>query len=267
MRKDFISSNYDVHDETSFVEEFWTSVWEKEGGPRGQLERIGRQDEYLLISPHLAKLPTGASILDGGCGLGDWVLYLAKQGFNTIGIDISRKTVELLKERFPEANFLNGDIRNSGLDSDSFDAYFSWGVFEHFEAGPQDCIREAWRILKPGGKLFISVPLDNLRQSIIGTFSQPRQVWSGERFYQYRFTGSELARELSIGGFNVESFHPIHKRQGMLRCLHHEFHMPYHWFLTRGIAAILAPFVPGWFVAHMVLAIATKPLSTNERKS
>ena len=34
-----------------------------------------------------------------------------------------------------------------------------------------------------------------------------------------------------------------------------------------GMAAAMVPFVPGWFVAHMVLAIATKPPNTNEQKS
>ncbi len=95
--------------------------------------------------------------------------------------------------------------------------------------------------------------------SILSTFAKAQPGASQDRFYQYRFTRAELARELSMGGFELVSFHPIHKRQGVLRSLHHELGLPYGWFLTRGLSLILSPFVPGWWFAHMMLAIARKP--------
>lgn len=258
MRKDYIVTQ-DTADESAFVEEHWTKIWEQEGGPQGRIDRIPRKDEWRIMAPHLKRLPHGARVLDAGCGLGDWVLHLEREGYAAVGIDISRRTVEQLTERFPQARFVASDIRATGFADASFDAVFSWGVFEHFETGPQDCIREAARVIKPGGLLFISVPLDNLRQSMLGTFARPRPAQAGERFYQYRFTRAELARELSAGGFEVLSLHPIHKRQGVLRAMHHEFGLPYGWLLTRGLSTALAPLVPGWWVAHMILAVARKP--------
>ena len=259
MRKDYINFGQGQEDEATFVEDFWTKVWEKEGGPQGKIERIGRQEEYRLMRIYLESLPDRAKILDAGCGLGDWVLYLKNLKYDITGIDISRRTVELLKDRFPDVNFVTGDIRDTSYEDESFDAYFSWGVFEHFENGPQDCIKEAWRILKPGGVLFISVPLDNVRQSLRGVSAKPQEADPNMHFYQYRFTRAELAHELSVGGFEFESFHPIHKRQGILRSLHHEFKLPYEWLFTRGLSVVLAPFIPGWWIAHMVMAIARKP--------
>jgi 2-polyprenyl-3-methyl-5-hydroxy-6-metoxy-1,4-benzoquinol methylase len=261
MRKDYIAAAEPADHETEFVEKYWTTVWENEGGPQGQLGRIPQKEEFRAMVRYLAKFPKGARILDGGCGLGDWTLYLARQGFSVAGLDLSRKTVEQLKVRFPETEFMSGDIRQTGFSDDSFDAYFSWGVFEHFESGPQDCLREAWRILKPGGLLFISVPLDNLRHALLGAFARPQIISSEARFYQYRFTRAELARELAIGGFDVCEVRCIHKRQGVLRSLHHELGFPYDWLLTKGLSAVIAPFVPGSFIAHMVLAVARKPES------
>lgn len=260
MRKDYLTDeNTAQSDESTFVADYWTRVWERQGGPRADPARIAGKEEYRVMSPYLARTAGRARILDGGCGLGEWVVALTKEGHDVVGMDISRSTVEQLTHMFPEAGFVFGDIRKTDYPDDSFDAYFSWGVFEHFEAGPGDCLREAFRILKPGGMLFISVPLDNLRQSMLGTFAQARPMVSGERFYQYRFTRAELAREILLGGFELVSLHPLHKRQGVLRALHHEFGLPYRWLLTRGLSAVLSPLVPAWWIAHMVLAVARKP--------
>lgn len=260
MRKDYIQSDNQDAGETEFVERFWTQTWEKEGGPQAQIDRIPRTDEYRAMASYLRTLPSGARILDGGCGLGDWTLFFSRQGYSVTGLDLSRKTVEQLQERFPGTSFIDGDIRRMDFPDASFDAYFSWGVFEHFEAGPQDCIREALRVLKPGGHLFISVPFDNLRHALRGAFAKAGGEPSGLRFYQWRFTRAELARELSIGGFDVLDVRPIHKRQGVLRSLHHEFGLPYQWALTRGLGFAIAPFVPGAMIAHMAAAIARKPV-------
>lgn len=264
MRKDYIESTDQGTGETEFVENYWTKVWEKEGGPRSQIDRIPHKDEYRIMASYMSRLVSGSHVLDGGCGLGDWTLRFTSEGYSVIGLDLSRKTVEQLRERFPEATFADGDIRHMDFPDASFDAYFSWGVFEHFEAGPQECVREAFRVLKPDGLLFISVPFDNLRHSLLGSFSVPRDISRGRRFYQWRFTRAELARELVIGGFEVLEVKPIHKRQGVLRSLHHQFGMPINSLLTRGLSAVLAPLLPGVLVAHMVLAVARK-VDDNEK--
>lgn len=250
--------------EADFIASHWTRIWEQEGGPQGRIDKVMRQDEYRLMAPYITSLIKGARILDGGCGLGDWVLAIDRLGFRTVGLDISQKTILQLQERFPEAEFKYGDIRQTTFGNGEFDAYFSWGVFEHFEAGPQDCIREAHRVLKPGGTLFISVPFDNLRHALR---ANNKPVTTGDRsirFYQYRFTRAELALELEIGGFELLSVKPIHKRQGVLRMLHHDFGLPYGWFITRALAVLVAPLMPATWVSHMVMAVARRSVDSSK---
>ncbi|OEJ66072.1 class I SAM-dependent methyltransferase [Magnetovibrio blakemorei] len=266
MRKDFMSID-DSHggDETTFIEKYWTDIWNRQGGPKAEIGKISSKDEYKVIKPFFDQLPKGARILDGGCGLGDWTAFFTQKGFDCVGLDLSRETVAKLHTIFPDVIFKPGDIRHTEFNDNSLDAYFSWGVFEHFEDGMRPCIDEALRILKPGGYLFISVPYDNLRHALraAGDWSERKAAnRHNRRFYQWRLTKGELRDELSAGGFDIHQVTTIHKRQGVLRFLHHEVKLSYSWYFTRGLSLTLAPIIPGGLMAHMILAVAQKPMDS-----
>ena len=83
------------------------------------------------------------------------------------------------------------------------------GVIEHFEAGPAPAIREARRVLRPGGIAVFTTPaatalrtllVHPLRSAILALLSA-----SGRRtfFGEYRFTRDELVEHVRRGGFEV----------------------------------------------------------------
>ena len=269
MRKDYtpVDPSAAAEDEAAFVERYWTGVW-KERDQAPDLSLLERREEYRIMRPFLARLAPGSRILDGGCGLGEWTVFLTQKGFDTVGLDLSATVVDRLKGRFPSCRFVRGDVRQTGFEAGSFAACFSWGAFEHFENGLGECLAEAHRLLRPGGWLFISVPFDNWRHILRD--SRPLERWDTgfdpaagyrqpHRFYQWRFTRPELKRELELHGFRAELVTPISKLQGVGRWLQWDFRVVRpntraYFLARRAFAAIM----PASYISHMLLAVAER---------
>lgn len=270
MKKDYIviSPEQAEIDEHVFAEDLWTHRFANETLLPQRGKAVPQQQEYRIIQPFLAQLPSGSRILDGGCGEGEWVTFLTSQGFAAIGLDIREQTITQLKKSFPNCQFVCGDIRHTDFESNSFDAYFSWGTFEHFENGLEDCIGEAWRVLKPGGLLFVSVPFQNwwhiLRDrkslhKVDPTYDPQRGYQQPHRFYQWRLTRPELQRELELRGFRVLLVRPAPKWGGVSKWL--RLNIPWlkqgsrlFALLRRAMAAVL----PEAYISHSILAAAQK---------
>lgn len=269
MKKDYIRipNKVSTLDESVFVEEHWTKIWDSHNVNEFVKRQIEARDEFKIMDPYLSKLPPQSRILDGGCGLGEWTLYYTSRGFEVAGLDISRATIERLNERFPNHRFTTGDVRNTKFDEESFDAYFSWGTFEHFEDGLGSCFKEARRIVKKEGYLFISVPFQNGRHLRRDkrelsrwdkNFYKKEGYTSEMRFYQWRLTIPELQREFEINGFRAIRIEAIHKWHGLHRAITSDLRIGASTKLHRIIQVLLYPFLPKSYVAHMIMGVGQK---------
>jgi SAM-dependent methyltransferase len=115
----------------------------------------------------LSYLPIGGKIVEAGCGLGKWVIYLNQRGYDILGIDNNELAVANLRDYDGSLRVELGDILDIHYPDSSFDAYISLGVVEHFEEGPLTALKEAYRVLKPNGVIFVSVPTVNVLRRII----------------------------------------------------------------------------------------------------
>lgn len=99
--------------------------------------------------------------LDAGCGGGRYTVALSKFGFKkVIGLDLSEKGLpDALKrikgtEHENKVEFIKSNVLDLPFEDNHFDFVFSNGVLHHTK-DPIKGIKECFRVLKPGGKLWL----------------------------------------------------------------------------------------------------------------
>jgi len=102
----------------------------------------------------------GVRVLEVGVGMGADYLEWLKAGALARGVDFSAASIEKARRRCELAG-LESDLRVADAEQlpfpdNSFGVVYSYGVMHHSPNTAQ-CVREAWRVLKPGGQARIMV--------------------------------------------------------------------------------------------------------------
>lgn len=131
----------------------WLTMYVEKPGRRPRLNRT-RQARYRVT----AKLCRGRTI-DLGCGEGHLTRMISERGLDVLGVDISKEKIERAHQFYPELEFVLCDIARLELAEASFDTAVIAEVLEHVpEAQGQEMLDKAWRLLREGGRLIVSVP-------------------------------------------------------------------------------------------------------------
>jgi len=149
-------------------------MWEKYYSTLEQLPRRLKQPVQFIVEA----LPTFKSykiksILDLGCGVGRNGIYLAKENFEVIGVDISLTALKIAnkrskKEKLRNIAFVQATMTNLPLSDSSLDAVISVSVIHH--AVKKDIIKaidEVYQVLKKNG--FFLANLTSVKDPRYGT--------------------------------------------------------------------------------------------------
>lgn len=134
--------------------------WFKDRSTFGGRVYFGYQNICLEV---VRDMDLGAKILDAGCGDGRFLGVLRERGFiNLYGTDYSERAVSFARLLLPEAAMSVADLTALSYEDNFFDAIFMIETLEHIipESIPV-IISNFKRVLKPGGKLIITVPSKN----------------------------------------------------------------------------------------------------------
>src|SRR5882724_13291184 len=96
----------------------------------------------------------GQRVLEVGVGMGADYLEWLKAGAQATGVDISPASLAKARRRCERAGF-HPDLRLADAEhlpfpANTFDIVYSYGVMHH-SPETQQCLSEAYRLLKPGG--------------------------------------------------------------------------------------------------------------------
>jgi ubiquinone/menaquinone biosynthesis C-methylase UbiE len=100
-----------------------------------------------------------STVLDAGCGFGQWALALSTLNWKVSACDASAIRVEVLTGLATDLGITNVSARRASLDSlpydyASFDGVFCYGVL--FLTRWRESLRELARVVRPGGKLYVN---------------------------------------------------------------------------------------------------------------
>jgi 2-polyprenyl-3-methyl-5-hydroxy-6-metoxy-1,4-benzoquinol methylase len=98
---------------------------------------------------------TLTSVLDVGCGIGNFVAFAERLGMRAIGTDVSLRAVEEARQR--GLNVVASDEVADKVPSASVDALTLWDVIEHVH-DPGDFLEGILPMLRPGGVLLFETP-------------------------------------------------------------------------------------------------------------
>lgn len=145
----------------------------------------------------------------------EWLQRVLAPGHRALELGGGGVVTEILRAAFPDVRFEPApfDLRRAfPLPSETFDVVVSMEVFEHVSdveylhatqyTGARSCLRETFRVLKPGGRMFLTTPnavsIWVLQRALL---QQPPWMWE-HHFREY--TIPELVKLVEEAGFSVE---------------------------------------------------------------
>ena len=168
----------------------------------GLVHKVRRRLEARRMLDAVGELPSGAVIVDVGCGDGfhlDLLSEFGDSGWKLTGVDLDERAVQRAVARGLDVRL--GTLASAGIGDETADLVLLIQTVEHV-ASPPELLREIRRVLRPGGRvLVVTDNTDSLDQRLF-----KRAYWGGYHFPRHwnLFNRRSLHRLAALTGFEVE---------------------------------------------------------------
>ena len=190
-----------------FKQKATSGYWDKHWQVNDFVRRVKQGKNNKLVRKFTKRfLGSGTKILEGGCGIGQNVYGLKRWGYDAYGVDFAEKTIDKTKKAFPELKVSVQDVRKLDFPDNFFHGYWSLGVIEHFWDGYHEILKEAKRVLRPNGYLFLTFPyMSALRKfkARTGLYKNQRNIPSHDNFYEFILNKDDVRKDVEQYGFRL----------------------------------------------------------------
>ncbi len=206
----FINPRPPLEDIGRFYPEYYQFKEEDPSAPQSFLSRFASRAEKFYrthqllteicrLKQYAPRFPS--KILDVGCGTGDRLNLLRKQGCDVAGVEYSGQA--LYAQKHFGLPVFQGTLAQAAFPDNSFDVILFHNVLEHVH-DPREALREARRILRPSGMILVQLPNN---RSFQARFFGPR--WAAvdvpRDLYYFEETGlTRLLREAEFAPVHVD---------------------------------------------------------------
>jgi tRNA (uracil-5-)-methyltransferase TRM9 len=191
-----------------------------------------RQKPWETCLTFISTLPKDAVVGDFGCGNGRHIIEIARSCKKVIGIDISYNLLRIIHEKiksYQNIDLIHGNLKTLPLQDNSLNAILFIASLHNIpkRINRIQSLCEAFRVLKPGGDMLLSVW--NLNKEHINTINdnidslnidkesiEPGDVfiyWKQEKLhtprYYHCYNKKEIISEVKKAGFHIDSFQDV----------------------------------------------------------
>ena len=193
-----------MNDRYDSTRQAWENIWDN-----ASVEQELQTEHYARAQATIARytpyLPKDRLILEAGSGLSAALITLKEQGYRVTGVDYAENALHISRHYDPSLVLAVGDVHTLPYAENTFGAYLSFGVLEHFEAGMAKPLSEAFRVLDHGGILVLTIPYPNVVNRLVAWNRRRKgmSVLNDDEFFESTYTRAKLETNVKNAGFEV----------------------------------------------------------------